>query len=78
MFSSNCFSLPPQLLRVSAGDEMTLAPYSPPAGLPGAGLVYGQIDYVVDKARPCEMNANDIIERLLKCFVNQASLPGSL
>jgi len=60
-----------KLLRVSAGDEITLAPYTPPDGLPGAALVYGLIDYVVDKARPCEINANDIIERLLKCFINQ-------
>lgn len=60
-----------KLLRVSAGDEMTLAPYSPPTNLSGANLVYGQIDYVVDKVRPCELNANDIVERLLKCFAHQ-------
>lgn len=60
-----------QIVRVSAQEQVELVPYEPPSSLAGAGLVYAEVNYVVDKARPCELQANDVIERLLKCFTTQ-------
>ncbi len=60
-----------QILRVGVKDSLDLVPYRPPKDLPPLGMVYGKIGGLLDKVRPTELQAGEIIDRLLKVFSNQ-------
>ena len=43
---------PPQILKASVRDPIDVRAYAPPAGLPAANLLDGEIAYVTDKVTP--------------------------
>ncbi|GLI63735.1 hypothetical protein VaNZ11_006800 [Volvox africanus] len=60
-----------RILRVSVKDELDLRPYRVPKDLPTVGMLYGKVTGILDKARPTELQSEDIIVRLLKNFKGQ-------
>ncbi|GIL90412.1 hypothetical protein Vretimale_18282 [Volvox reticuliferus] len=60
-----------RILRVSAKDELDLRPYRAPKDLPTVGMVYGKVTGILDKVRPTELQADDLIHRLLRSFRGQ-------
>ncbi|GLC36429.1 hypothetical protein PLESTM_000445600 [Pleodorina starrii] len=45
--------------------------YRPPKDLPNVGMVYGKITGILDKVRPAELQAEEVIQRLIKTFKGQ-------
>ena len=64
-----------QILRVAVRDQLELTPWRPPANLPPAGMVYGEVTTITDKGRPAELAADPLISRLVRSFQNQVRLP---
>ncbi|KAG2487773.1 hypothetical protein HYH03_013618 [Edaphochlamys debaryana] len=60
-----------RILRVSARDLLDLRPYRPPKELPPIGMIYAKVAPLLEKGRPAELQAEEVIQRLLKVFKNQ-------
>ncbi|GFR52621.1 hypothetical protein Agub_g15206 [Astrephomene gubernaculifera] len=60
-----------KILRVSTSDPLDLRPYRPPKDLPPLGLVYAKVAGITDKVRPSELQAEEVIQRLLNLLKNQ-------
>lgn len=54
-------------------DTLDLKPYKIPKDLPPIGMMYAEVGGITDKPRPAELPADDIIQRLLRCFKEQVS-----
>lgn len=63
-----------QVLRVAVSDTMDLKPYRVPKDLPAIGMMYAEVGGVTDKPRPAELQADDIIQRMLRLFKEQVGL----
>ncbi|KAG2433336.1 hypothetical protein HXX76_008400 [Chlamydomonas incerta] len=59
-----------RILRVSARDTLDLRPFKV-KGLPAVGMVYAKVAGILDKVRPAELQADDLIQRLIRSFGNQ-------
>ncbi len=59
-----------QMLRVAVNDELDIAPYSP-RNIPNAAMIYAEVSNFADKPRATELNADDLIARLLRVFKGQ-------
>eukprot|EP00882_Tetradesmus_deserticola_P015861 GHRQ01016914.1.p2 GENE.GHRQ01016914.1~~GHRQ01016914.1.p2 ORF type:complete len:148 (+),score=42.56 GHRQ01016914.1:756-1199(+) len=57
-------------LRVSVQDKVGAAVFVPPPGFPGVHLLYAEVQGLNDRVK-AELNANDVIERLLQMFKGQ-------
>lgn len=66
----------PQILRVSARDTLDLRAFKA-KGLPAVGMVYAKVAGILDKVRPAELQAEDLIQRLIKSFSNQVGGVGA-
>lgn len=64
-----------QILRVAVRDPLEMLPYRPPANLPNVAMVYAEVTTITDKGRPAELQADDVIARLIRSFRGQARRP---
>jgi hypothetical protein len=62
-----------QILRVAVRDEVEVKPYNPPKSLPDLAMLYLDIANFADRPRQCELDADDLIARLIRVFNGQAS-----
>ena len=69
MHATSCL----QILRVSVRDSVQVSPFNPSRQLPGINLLYGDIGHVTDRPIQKELQATDIIEKLLRDFKGQVS-----
>jgi hypothetical protein len=51
-------------------DKVNAGVFVPPPGFPGAHLLYAEVQGLNDRVK-AELNANDVIERLLQIFKGQ-------
>jgi hypothetical protein len=63
-----------QMLRVAVRDPVEVAPVWAPPALPDAGMIYAEVANFADKPRPAELNADDLIARLIRVFKGQVRL----
>ncbi|KAF6256958.1 N-ethylmaleimide sensitive fusion protein [Scenedesmus sp. NREL 46B-D3] len=61
-------------LRVSVQDKVHAGVFVPPPGFPGAHLLYAEVQGLNDRVK-AELNASDVIERLLQIFKGQIFAP---
>jgi vesicle-fusing ATPase len=59
------------MLRVAVKDPLDILPYKPPSTLPGAAMMYAEVSNFGDKPRAVELNADDLIARLIRVFKGQ-------
>ena len=59
-----------QMLRVAVRDDLELIP-KPPPSLPDAAMIYAEVSNFTDKPRPAELNADDLIARLIRVCKGQ-------
>jgi hypothetical protein len=60
-----------QMLRVAVRDDLELKPIAPPK-LPDAAMIYAEVsNFTTDKPRPAEINADELIARLIRICKGQ-------
>ena len=59
-----------QMLRVAVRDDLELKPMPPPK-LPDAAMIYAEVSNFTDKPRPAEINADELIARLIRICKGQ-------
>lgn len=60
-----------QILRVAVRDPVEVVFMFSPPQLPNASMIYGEICNFADKPKPAELNADDLIARLIRVFAGQ-------
>ena len=64
---------PMQMLRVAVRDDLDFNPVPPPK-LPDAAMFYAEVSNFTDKPRPAELNADDLIARLIRVCKGQVRM----
>lgn len=59
-----------QMLRVAVRDDLELKPIAQPK-LPDAAMIYAEVSNFTDKPRPAEINADELIARLIRVCKGQ-------
>ena len=60
-----------QILRIGTKDELEFKVFKAVQDLPLLGMVYAEVTTITDKARPAELQAEELIKRIIKIFKNQ-------
>jgi vesicle-fusing ATPase len=62
-------------LQVSVKDSVDILSYNATTNLPQAALIYAEIAHAIDKVRPVELQAGDIVDKIIKDFKQQIVAP---
>eukprot|EP00955_Chlamydomonas_euryale_P086544 364223-Chlamydomonas_euryale.AAC.3 len=67
-----------QILRVAVRDPVEVTPLRARPQLPDAAMIYADVANFADKPKAAELNADDLIQRLIRVFSGQVGVPQSL
>mmetsp|Transcript_11657 Transcript_11657/g.20672 ORF Transcript_11657/g.20672 Transcript_11657/m.20672 type:complete len:723 (-) Transcript_11657:92-2260(-) len=67
-----------KILRVAVRDALEMVPWRAPSTLPPAGMIYGEVGYILDKGRPVDVASDPLIARIIKTFAGQVWQTGQV